>query len=715
LSAFSAFGFQVSTLNWRNYTKSSASAGVILVAPLAVATKLSAKQNQSIAEFVREGGCLVLDGYSPLSDSMGIRSEKRSLKVERVKDLLYGSRELVWKPPATVVRFSAPDRIAVYAEDVESELPLVVLTQYGQGRLLYMGARLDTSTPLGFTRYPYFVHYVLKGFGLRLPLKQAQLELYFDPGLSNRQAIDIERLVDEWRRIGVRAIYAAAYQFWPSWSYDYRRLVEVCHKNGILVYAWLELPHVSVKFWEDHPEWRAKTATGENGLVGWRYHMDLDIPNCQSAVFDFVENLLKQYPWDGVNIAELNYDTGKGPEDPKTFLPMGVTTREAFKALNGFDPILLFAPESPYYWKQNAQALKRFYDYRAQRVVAWHRMLLERLTPLAQERDMEIIVTMLDSLHSDTVMRDTGVDSRRIIPLMDQFPFTLQVEDPSHHWAGSPDRYLNFTKTYLKLVRDRKRLMFDINVVDRDIEYSHSPTPLAVGTELAQMVINAAEASGRVGIYSEGTVPFEDLQMLASVLAHDARVVRRWNSWETQSNESVLLATPGNWQDFMLDNTLWPGWGENELLVPEGTHRITTAGKRFTLFDTSVLDMRLVHFTGILDSLSRTDRGFQFAYDSNLRSMALFNRQPFGITVDGKAYSEPPVPHSGNWSLRLPRGRHSVEILADSTATVILDKTSLYSSTLIVAFGSVACGLMFLIYFAILARRAVRRKAGGGG
>ena len=96
----------------------------------------------------------------------------------------------------------------------------------------------------------------------------------------------------------------------------------------------------------------------------WRYHMDLDIPECQDAAFDFVEGLVKQYPWDGVNIAELNYDTEDGPNNPQYYIPMGASTRSAFRALGGFDPIDLFKPDSPYYWKQNPAALKKFEQYR---------------------------------------------------------------------------------------------------------------------------------------------------------------------------------------------------------------------------------------------------------------------------------------------------------------------------------------------------------------
>jgi hypothetical protein len=129
--------------------------------------------------------------------------------------------------------------------------------------------------------------------------------------------------------------------------------------------------------------------------------------------------------------------------------------------------------------------------------------------------------------------------------------------------------------------------------------------------------------------------------------------------------------------------------------------------------DTSALDLRLLRFTGNLDSLEPTERGLGFSYDSTLRTMALFNRRPFEIRLDGQPAAEPPVPYSGHWSVRLPRGRHRVEIIADSAATIILDTTSLYSSTLIVVFGAVACSVMLLLYMAILVRRAVSRAVHG--
>ncbi|HYK87213.1 MAG TPA: DUF2334 domain-containing protein [Acidobacteriota bacterium] len=710
-SALSAFGFRVSILKWRDFGKSALDQETVLIVPRAVVSQLSPKQVQSVQEFVRDGGRLVLDSPSSLSEMLGIQTEKRYIKIHRVQDMLYkstdnGSRRATWNPPVDVTRFLIRNPLDIYARDEASQMPIAVLTGYEHGRILFLGARLDPISQLGYTRFPYFVHYVMKGFGLRMPIQRAQLELYFDPGADTRP---IDRLVEDWREKGVRAIYAAAWHFWPSWSYNYAHLLDVCHKNGILVYAWFELPHVSAKFWEDHAEWRAKTATGADGEVGWRMHMDLDIPECRDAVYAFVDDLLRTYPWDGVNLAELNYDSDNGPENPSKYLPMGAPTRADFKRTGGFDPILLFKQDSPYYWKENHGALKKFDDYRSQRVLAWHRALLGRIMPLAQERDMEVIVTMLDSLHSSTLTRDTGVDSHLIVSLMDQYPFTLQVEDPSHLWTESPDRYSGFTNTYLGLVHDRRRLMFDINVVNRDVTNSHSPTQLCVGTELAHALIAASTACGRAAIYSTASMPFEDLVMLSTVLAHNAHVERRWNAWVTHSDRSVQVATPGDWQSFRVDDKVWPGWGENEMVIPGGTHSITEVKPKWTLVDTSVLDIRLVRFAGNLETLIPTDRGLEFSYDSYMRTLALFNHQPFGIIIDGQPWWEKPIPFGGFWSVRLPRGRHRVEIVADSTASVILDTASLYSSTLIVIFGGVACGLMVLIYLAILARRAIGR------
>ena len=62
------------------------------------------------------------------------------------------------------------------------------------------------------------------------------------------------------------------------------RLIEACHRHGMLVYAWVELPHVSEKFWSDHPEWREKTALLQDAQLDWRKLMNLQNRDCATAV-----------------------------------------------------------------------------------------------------------------------------------------------------------------------------------------------------------------------------------------------------------------------------------------------------------------------------------------------------------------------------------------------------------------------------------------------
>jgi len=44
------------------------------------------------------------------------------------------------------------------------------------------------------------------------------------------------------------------------------------------------LPHVSERFWADHPEWREKTALLQDAQLDWRKLMNLTNPDASAAV-----------------------------------------------------------------------------------------------------------------------------------------------------------------------------------------------------------------------------------------------------------------------------------------------------------------------------------------------------------------------------------------------------------------------------------------------
>ena len=113
--------------------------------------------------------------------------------------------------------------------------------------------------------------------------------------------------------------------------------------------------------WDDHPEWREKTATGTDGKVGWRYLMNFQDPDCFQAAMDWTKVLLNSSDWDGVDIAELNFDADfKDYLRPDKFVPMNDIVRADFKKKAGFDPIQLFRPNSPHYYKTDPAGLAKF-------------------------------------------------------------------------------------------------------------------------------------------------------------------------------------------------------------------------------------------------------------------------------------------------------------------------------------------------------------------
>lgn len=194
----------------------------------------------------------------------------------------------------------------------------------------------------GIERYPYLLH-ALVDLGLTIPVRAASLWVFFDS--SYRIRADVDYLATRWRQSGVGVLHVAAWHnAEPDATQDeyLKRLIAACHRNAILVYAWLELPHVSEKFWADHPEWREKTALGQDAQLDWRKLMNLQNPECHLAVEKNISRLVQAFDWDGVNLAELYFESLEGASNVARFTPMNDDMRAEFKRVGGFDPKLLF-------------------------------------------------------------------------------------------------------------------------------------------------------------------------------------------------------------------------------------------------------------------------------------------------------------------------------------------------------------------------------------
>lgn len=689
-SVFKVFGFKPKIINVEKILKTNLRNFTIACVPFPSAKEMKKEEINSLIDFVENGGILITDGETPLSQSVGIKFENEKKEIREIKELSTPVPNLYWNPPVNLKKFRADEGI-VLSKDAWSEQPVVIVKPLKKGKVLYFGTLFDPYTPFGISRFPYFPLYLRNSLQIPFNAKRNMLEFYFDPGL--RQNVSLEKLVRRWKASGIKIVYLATWHFYRNYKFDYKYFIDLCHNFGISVYAWFEFPQVTPLFWEENPQWREKTATGADALCHWRLQMNLYNPYCREAVRDFLWKMLMDYDWDGVNLAELNFDTNKGAEDPSKFTPMNDDVRRDFKKIYGFDPIELFNPKSPHYFKKNPSSYEKFLNFRKEIVKNLHIFFLEGIEKIKKMKgkDFEVIVTAMDSIIHHEIFEECGIDTRDVISLMERYPFTLQIEDPSRSWILPPSRYFNYLNIYKNLVKDKDRLMFDINCIGRrDISKTNLPSSLATGTELATTLYFAIQANGRAGIYSESTILPSDMDILSFVFGGDVEILRDKGNFKLRAEKPFLLSL--NLIEYVpyLNGEKWPFYGTKGIYIPSGFHILSFKKESF-------IDLSLSHrieFDGEIKSFKRDGNSFVLSYGSSLPVSLTFNRPLEKVKLDEKELS---IPLDKN-GVVLPSGDHSLEITPTSYLFYTIDIVGYISSYIFYLIGFVSVSLLFSIY-----------------
>lgn len=568
-SAFRSLNIQVDTLTARDF--SDLQEYNLLVVPNHSARKLSGIER--IMKFVEGGGNLITDAPSPLAEFFGVHVQDTALKVSRMLDRYY---------PEDTLRLSAAEQLTPFISDEDDEVfckeaftrePVVVGRISGQGKIIYFGMLFDPVSTGGYSRFPFLMEYVRDFVKLRPVLRREFLEMYFDPGYRHND--DTDSLVRLWHFFGVRVIHAAAWHQHPTWTYNYARLIEACHAQGMLVYAWLEPPHVSEKFWRQYPAWQEVNFRGQPVPPHWRYLQALTDSACLEKVKAEYLNLVHAYDWDGVNLAELYFESERGPRNSSLYTPMHPSARTEFKRKHGFDPASLLDPRSAFFWKKNHKALNTFERYRVQTVSRLHEEFLRLFDSVRAEKGrFDIIVTAFDDIGNPELRSHLGSDVRGLIKLQKKFAFTLQVEDPQSRWSTDPRRYGRIGKRYRKLLGKNMHTMLDLNILQfRDVKKPGLfPTSIQTGIECYQMVSAASSASDRVSVYSESSVRHGDLQMLSYAASSPATIRRVRNGWNIRSPFPVVLELPEQYAFLVMSNGERFASDRGRFALPEGEY-----------------------------------------------------------------------------------------------------------------------------------------------
>jgi hypothetical protein len=580
---------------------------------------------------------LILEGDSPAARALGILPQKDKISVRHIVDTHAPQMQIIWEQPAEIVKAQLPEGFTVYATERWQSAPVLAGKRTSHGAILWLAT---APGPSGIERYPYLLH-ALVDLGLDLPLRGTNLWAFFDS--SYRIRADSDYLARRWRESGVSILHVAAWHTMdpdPIQDEYLARLIRACHRNAILVYAWLELPHVSEKFWNDHPEWREKTAAGQDAQLDWRKLMNLQNNQCRAAASTQIESLLNRFDWDGVNLAELYFESLEGASNPARFTPMNDDVRADFKKQTGLDPKTLLEPGA------RASDLRRFLDYRANLATNMQAQWLGEIDKArVQKPYLDIVLTHVDDRFEPGIRDAIGADIARSLPLMQARQSTLLVEDPATMWSLGPERYSKLGAQYRLLTSDSAHLAVDINVVERYQDVY--PTKKQTGVELFELVHEAAISFSRVALYFENSLEKQDLALLPAAA----------NTASAQVEDGVLTLdalqpTRVAWQGAAdMDGKLWPIQNARSILAPTGKHK----------FEASALEpgVSISDFNGEIRSALGAPDHADLSYTSKSRAVAVLGSDVSRVEVDGAPFLEAKGGEKLS-SVVLPAGEHKV-------------------------------------------------------
>jgi uncharacterized protein YdaL len=675
----------------------------LVIVPFAIIDSLKPPDYLTLVQYVQQGGNLITDQKNELAEELGIHFGQTQMRLRNLRDRVYPEETIGWKQFETVYKLNVEDLDEVFCQDAATDAPVVIGKTIGKGKVIFFATRFDPLSSHGYSYYPYLLDYVKRYFRLGPIIRQENLEAYFEPG--TRPTSSVEDLVKQWVRAGIRRIHVSGWHEYAKYTYDYARLIRLAHANGILVYLWLEPPQVSQLFWKNHPQWREKNYRGDDTPNQWRFAVALTDPACIDTMALKFRKLLDSFDWDGVNLAELYFESGRGFETPLLYTPMHPSAVREVKRKYGIELTTIFDPNSPWYWKTNPTVVPILTEYRIDKLdEVYERLFWEFNDVAAKKPGFQIIVTAMDSYGAPEVKENLGVDMNHILALQKRYGFILQVEDAERLWSTDPMRYIDIGQRYAKLISDSSKLMLDLNILDLSTSTRKRgavipfPTTIQTGTESFLLVHAAAMGAPRFTFYAEETVNPQDLAFFASAVAHGISYRRVENGYAVEAQHSFVLKLPKEVPQILLDNMLVQASRDNLFFIPAGSHRINVSPSASGAFSVSQLQPRILSATADLSNLSYGMRDAGFSYSSGERMFVSFSNEPTQVILDGQEITVNALKGSDCYTVQLPAGTHDVHIVTGDTFTYGVNVTSLWSTTAIAIFGFLAILLLLGMY-----------------
>jgi hypothetical protein len=655
ITMFTSVGFNVTQGELSRCLEGNGSESILIV-PNEEAKHLNHDQVELILNKLKSGAHLIFNGNSLLSKSLGIKVGKPTAI----------SRYRWHKHPEVLIHFPKPlladsigisRRMQVLGADVRTNRPVAVSGRVGEGGFIYCSIPLAPVDGNGYEHFPFILEAVRDELHIKPVLFRKGLSVYLD--LAYHPGTAPEELIRKLTAWGINRVHCSSWYAAPHARKFMQELITAAHRNGIVVYAWLEFPMVGRHFWDHHPECREQTAAGKDAKVDWRYHIALEDARCFNLVTADLEKLIMDLDWDGIDIAELYFESPLGFASPQNFTPMHPSFRSSFRDAHGIDPMAIFSPGSTSCWQQNPAMKQALIDERIALIGRLNRLLLEFCAQLQIKKPhLRIVMTVIDTITDAPMKEHIGVDAEYFVELQKQYGFDLEIEDPYTLWNLGPRRYQLIGDQYRSRISPDHALSIDINIVERQGEVY--PTSKQRGLELLQLIHSASAHADRVILYGLSTLEPTDMVFAKYACGQDIRVEDQGNgSLKCKSRKKFFLETDTGSRQYFLDGKLWPCYTDDAVIVPAGEHALQVqpnAPKQ------NASALRVEDISAEILSAAWNGRELVLDYVSEGRGTLVLNRGFSSLKLDGLDDSSVPRRVGTKVVLTLPQGRHQVRL-----------------------------------------------------
>lgn len=625
----------------------------LLIVPESVAKKLTDAQIETIVACIQAGGHILTEGQTPLSKALGIQWTGQTIRSRGGYDTGYEARKITWPRLENLKEISPRAGAQVLFRNEEDKKPIAIKQGVDMGAVLFYSRPIISNTGDLYQYFPY-VHEHMEGVLKRtLRLRKDSLVTYFDWGYYYNQSP--KAIARDFRSKGINQVHYSGWYDTPDYWQFTKQFIHHAHSNGIRVYLWLELPMVTEQFWINHPEWRQKTASGQEAKIDWRYLMALEDPACMAAVKSYYERILNDYDWDGVDLAELYFESpGYGLDVVELFTPMSDAFRTTYEKTYGIDPIDILNPSSQYYYGKSSFRKNQLLKARKNLLTQLNKAFLNYFDTEI-EKDLDVVLTMIDVEVDQQMSDNIGIDSDQFIDLLHQYHFTLNIEDPFTLWALGPERYSIISNNYRQIIGKEEALTVDINIVNRlDTEVPH---PKQTGVEFLNLLWESSQKFDQVAIYASHTPYDNDFSHATYALVQPISFDTLETGMNIQTQDSLFLEVPTEGKRVFVNGNPWPFYNDQGLYL--------TRGQQFIEIIDSAVEPRVqvVDIRGeIVAGLEKTNATF-FRYNQK-QTLYIGTQTPhIRVILDGNAYDSQWFFNGDTYYVQLPKGDHTVELM----------------------------------------------------